>query len=57
MPTNYLKDIPDFDKIVFKFKDLHKRQPTLQEVKEIQAIWNAAKESGVSAPSDNKRLL
>ncbi len=40
MPTDYRKDLPDFNKIIHLFKELHKRRPTLTEVKDIQILWN-----------------
>ena len=37
---NYLlKDIPDFNCINSLFKTLHKRSPTLSEVKDLQKLW------------------
>ncbi len=39
MPTDYKKLLPDFDKINNLYKALYKRQISLREAKEIQAIW------------------
>ena len=43
MPTDYVKELPDFTNISHLYKQLYKRQITLKEAKEIQAIWTAEK--------------
>ena len=38
---NYLlTDIPDFNKILCLYRQLHKATPTIPQVRKIQELWN-----------------